>query len=297
MKDNNEDERCGISMKTAVQQIMLGSVSKSEKEALSTLKTIKDAGYDGIELNGFMIRPTSFLVRTLTKFAGMPTGRGGKYDWKELVSEAGLKVAGVHEDLGTIERETDRVIREAKEFGTEYVIVTGMYRFDYCDEQALSDLCNRLNDAGRKLSEEGISLLYHNHNIEFQKVRGLGISAYEYIIANTNERYLNFEFDSFWPAESGVSPIEIMDMLGTRMKLYHITDRGTRLNKLPMTPILKSDCMELGTGNMNLDALLDKAKANGVETVILESHRNWIDKSPISSLKKSAEYLKAYLSR
>ena len=43
----------------AVQQIMLGSVTKNEKETLETLNRIKKAGYDGIELNGFMIRPTS----------------------------------------------------------------------------------------------------------------------------------------------------------------------------------------------------------------------------------------------
>lgn len=284
-------------MKTAVQQIMLGSVCKNETTARDTLSKIKEAGYDGIELNGFMIKPTSFLVRALTKVAGMPTGKGGKYDWKKLVSEANLQVVSVHEDLGSIERETEKIIGEAKEFNTKYVVITGMYRFDYCDEQALSALCSRLNEAGRKLYEQGISLLYHNHNIEFQKVKGLNISAYEYIILNTDERFLNFEFDSFWPTEAGVSPLEIMERLGTRMKLYHITDRGTRLSKLPMTPILKSDCMELGTGNMNLNALLDKAKENGVDAVILESHKNWIDKSPIKSLEKSAEFLKSYFSR
>ena len=54
----------------AVQQIMLGSVMKSEADAKKVLGKIKAAGYDGIELNGFMIRPTPFLVRMLTKFAG-----------------------------------------------------------------------------------------------------------------------------------------------------------------------------------------------------------------------------------
>ena len=52
-----------------------------------------------------------------------------------------------------------------------------------------------------------------------------------------------------------------MKKLDTRMKLYHINDRGTRLLKPAMTPILKSDSMELGCGNMNLDALIAQAKA------------------------------------
>ena len=49
-------------MTKAIQQIMLGTVTKNEKQAAESLKRIKAAGYDGIELNGFMIKPTSFLV-------------------------------------------------------------------------------------------------------------------------------------------------------------------------------------------------------------------------------------------
>ena len=54
----------------AVQQIMLGSVTGNEADARATLAQIKAAGYDALALNGFMIRPTSFLVRALTKAAG-----------------------------------------------------------------------------------------------------------------------------------------------------------------------------------------------------------------------------------
>ena len=51
-----------------------------------------------------------------------------------------------------------------------------------------------------------------------------------------------------------------MRKLDTRMKLYHINDRGTRLSKPAMTPILKSDSMELGYGNMNLFSLITQAQ-------------------------------------
>ena len=59
-----------------------------------------------------------------------------------------------------------------------------------------------------------------------------------------------------------------------------------------MTPILKSDSMELGTGNMDLDHLREIATENGIEAVVLESHKNWIDKDPIKSLELSAAWLK-----
>ncbi len=75
------------------------------------------------------------------------------------------------------------------------------------------------------------------------------------------------------------------------MTLWHINDRGTKISGPAMTPILKTDSMELGTGNMDLDGLTAIAKCSGIEAVILESHRNWIDKSPVKSLQVSAAYL------
>lgn len=274
----------------AVQQIMLGSVTKNEKETLETLNRIKKAGYDGIELNGFMIRPTSFLVRTMTKMAGMPVGKGGNYDWASLVKQSGLKVVSVHEDLGTIQRESDTVIAEAKNFGTDKVVITGMYRFDYSDKTEVLKLARDLNEAGETLKQSGIQLLYHNHNCEFRKVAPEK-TAYDLLIENTDPDLVGFEFDSYWPTEAGVSAISLMKNLGSRMKLYHINDRGTRLQGASMTPILKSDSMELGYGNMNLKELVTQALRVNVDAVILESHKNWIDKSPLRSLEVSSEFM------
>jgi len=278
----------------AVQQIMLGSVTGTETAARQTLNAIREAGYDALELNGFMIRPTSFLVRALTKAAGMPTGKGGKLDWPSLLKETGLGVVSVHEDLGRIENETAAVIEEARLFGCRYIVITGMYRFDYTDPAEVSGLVRRLNAAGEKLSAEGVSLLYHNHNIEFSRLPD-GYTAWDRLLAETDPAFVNFEFDSYWPTEAGADAMALMKQLGSRMKLWHINDRGFRASGKQMTPILKSDSLELGTGNMPLVSLLGQAKASGVDAVILESHRNWIDGSPVRSLQKSAEFLRKQL--
>ena len=89
----------------AVQQFMLGTVLSNENEARQTLAAMKAAGYDGIELCGFMIHPIGFMVRLLTKAAGMPVGKGGNLDWHALVKEAGLQVVSLHTDLGSLERD------------------------------------------------------------------------------------------------------------------------------------------------------------------------------------------------
>ena len=116
-------------------------------------------------------------------------------------------------------------------------------------------------------------------------------TAYEFLLEHTNPEYVNFEFDSYWVAEAGIDPLMLMQKLGDRLKLYHINDRGTRLKGPSMTPILTSDSMELGYGNMNLTAMVDQVISVGTDAVILETHKNWVDGSPVKSLEISAEFM------
>ena len=262
----------------------------NEKQARQTLSAIKKAGYDAIELCRFMIHPMGMVVRLLTQAAGMPVGKGGSLDWHALVKESGLEVVGLHLDLGTLEKDISACAEEAKSFGTKYIVITGMYRFDYGSEAAVKGLAQRLNEAGKALKGQGIELLYHNHNCELRRTES-GKLAYEILLEETDPEYVNFEFDSYWFAECGADSLYWMKKLGSRMKLWHINDRGSRVEGPAMTLILKSDSMELGTGNMPLDALMEQAKAVGCEAVILESHRNWIERSPVKSLQLSAKYL------
>jgi sugar phosphate isomerase/epimerase len=277
----------------AVQQFQLRTVLGTESKAREALQLIKKAGYDGIELNGFMIKKMLLSIRLLTRMAGMPMGRSGNLDWKKLIAESGLKVVSVHEDLGSILKRTQEIIDEAKTFGTEYVVVTGMHHFNYSDKKAVLELIDKLNLAGKLLEEGGIHFLYHNHNCEFRKVEP-GKTAYELILEKTDPQYVNFEFDSYWSAEAGADTLALMEALGERMKLYHINDRGTRVTGATSS-ILKSDSMELGYGNMNLTAMVETAKKYGVKAIILESHRNWIDKSPIKSFQVSADFFHKYV--
>ena len=278
-------------MQKAVQQIMLGTVTGSESQARETLQRIKAAGYDGLELNRFMIHPSSLMVRLMTRAAGMPTGNGGSLDWHALVKESGLEVVSLHTDLGSLEREPEAVIEEARSFGTDKLVITGMYRFDYGDEAAVRELAQRLNKSGETVKKEGLRLLYHNHNVKLLPVKP-GLRAYEVLLEDTDPSYVNFEFDSYWFTDGGADAKAWMKKLGSRMQLWHITDRGCRQKGAAMTPILKQDSMELGTGNMDLEELYELALENGVEAVVLESHKNWIDRDPLRSLEVSAEWLR-----
>ena len=275
---------------TGVQQIMIGSGCNSYESALSTLQSIKSAGYDGIELNDFMIKPTPFIVRLLTKFAGMPTGNGGKLDWKKLISESGLKVISLHSYLNSIEENPEAVAKEALSFGTNTVVITGMYRFDYGNASEVKKLSERLNNAGKALLPYGVKLLYHNHNVELQKISE-DKTAYDVIIENTDPQYVNFELDTYWIADGGADVTALIDKLSDRMVMWHINDRGCRKKGPFITPILKEDAAELGTGNMALGTILEKVRAKSkVEAIVLETHKNWIDNDPVKSLIVSSEW-------
>ena len=279
---------------TGVQQIMIGSRCNSYESALGTLKAIKSAGYDGIELNDFMIKPTPFIVRLLTKFAGMPTGNGGKLDWKKLISESGLKVISLHSYLNSIEENPEAVAKEALSFGTNTVVITGMYRFDYGNASEVKKLSERLNNAGKALLPYGVKLLYHNHNVELQKISE-DKTAYDVIIENTDPQYVNFELDTYWLADGGADVSALVNKLSDRMVMWHINDRGCRKKGPFITPILKEDAAELGTGNMALGTILEKVRAKSkVEAIVLETHKNWIDNDPVKSLIVSAEWFRKH---
>lgn len=278
----------------SIQQIMLGTVTGSENETVKTLDKIKKAGYEGIELNGFMIQQAPMIVRVLTKMAGMPVGKGGKLDWKKLVTEAGLFVTGIHTDLGGLERDPAAIVSEAKKYNSDKLIITGMYRFDYLDKDSVKKLAKRLDTVGNIVKKEGISLCYHNHNVEFLKVDGEK-RVIDILVDETDSSNLSFEADTYWAAEAGVDVFGFLKRLKGRIKLYHINDRGTKLSKAPITPLLKSDSMELGYGNMPLKELLGIVLAENVDAVVLESHKNWPDNSPIRSLEMSAEFMNKYV--
>ena len=173
---------------------------------------------------------------------------------------------------------------------TDTIVITGMYRFDYADLSKVEELADRLNDAGKKLKQSGITLLYHNHNAELQRVTDEKC-AYDVLIEKTDPEYVNFEFDSYWFTQAGADAGQWMKKLGNRLKIWHITDRGPVSGKKAITPIVTCDSRELGQGTMDLERFYAIAIENKTGTIVLESHKNWIDNDPLKSIQHSSKWL------
>lgn len=277
-------------MKKGVQQMMLGTLCPDLNRTKEVLKAIKDAGYDGIEMNQYMIHPTSFFVRGLTKAAGMPSGNLGKYDWPSLLKEAGLEAIALHSDPDSLEHRFDKTLEDARSLNVDTIVITGVYNYPYHKKEKVDELIARLNASGARLAENGLKLLYHNHNVEYTRLED-GKTVYDRMIRKLDRDLVNFELDAYWTADAGKDPVRMMKKLSDRVKLFHVTDRGVRIRRTPITPILHYDSVELGTGNLDLERLFTEAEKLDIPYVILESHKNWIHDSALESIQLSGRYL------
>ena len=278
---------------TGIQQIQLRNCFKNEASALEALKAVKASGLDGIELNGFMIRRLSLPIKMLLWAAKMPVGYSDRLDWKKLVNESELSVISLHEDLRRILTQTEQVVSDAKEFNTNKIVISGMRNFDYTDETELENLCKQFDKAGKLLKEQGLKLLIHNHNCEFQRLKS-GQTAFEYIVSHTNPDLVSFEIDIYWANDAGVDTEFLLKNLGSRLSMLHVSERGIRpVGKAGS--ILKADFLELGEGNLPLNDIIKVAQTNGVEAIVIETNGNWIHQSAIESMKISSQYLKQIL--
>ena len=210
-----------------IQQLQLGSILRNEDSAERALRELGAVGFRHIELDGFMIHKTPMIARALLTLSGMGIKRSQSLDWKSLLNKSSLSPISIHEDLKTLEENFFLVQEDIATYGPKYVVLTGLYRFPYDDEEEIGKLIVRLNRLGRKLKSEGVSFLYHNHSVEFQRLSPES-TVLQMLLEGLNPDWVNFEFDSYWALDAGADPLSWMDKLGSRIKLYHICDRGCR---------------------------------------------------------------------
>lgn len=277
-------------MKISIQQFQLRNEFVSIERAKKALQAVEDCGLSGIELNAFMMAKLPWTIRLLTRLARMPIGKSGLLDWTKLIQSTDLNVTSIHASLQGLLNDIENIITMTHVYRTRDIVISGLRHFDYSDEQKLRELSDQLNTIGRKLAEHDIRLHYHNHNCEFVRLPN-GMIAYDYIIEHTHPSFVFFELDLYWVQDAGVSVEFVMKRLGHRMKLMHINDRCYTPKK-KVGSIQKFKGCELGSGVMNLERYIDIAKELSVETVILETHNNWVDNDPIQSMITSVKHLK-----
>ena len=210
--------------------------------------------------------------------------------WAQLLQESSLKASSVHELYEDIEKDPKRIAEKAKSVGCRYV-ACGLSRFTvWEDETSLKELTDGLNRLGSYFAEQGLMLLYHNHNMEFAKYDGCH-TALDYIFSHTDPSLVGAELDAYWVQLSGASPAAWCKKLQGRLKTIHLKDLGVTGVSTPEKYIKTPAVLPLGYGNLDLPGIINAAQEAGCEWFIVETHTGWIDGDSLKTAASAYQYL------
>jgi sugar phosphate isomerase/epimerase len=135
--------------------------------------------------------------------------------------------------------------------------------------QAGSDPWERMADdfnrIGSGLLPFGISLGYHNHNVEFAPVGKT--TGWDILVAKTDPRLVSFEVDLGWVAAAGLDPADFLRKHRGRVRWVHVKD--VMASTIPNFAF-KMDPANVGAGAIRWAEVLRAAEAAGVTHYYVE---------------------------
>ncbi|GAB2587457.1 sugar phosphate isomerase/epimerase family protein [Spirosoma areae] len=238
-----------------------------QKNVAATLDTVKALGITDMEFSNLFGKTAAEL--------------------RQLLDDRGMKCSSFGVSYGDALNKTQEVGQNAKTLGAQYVRVasiphSGPFTLDMA-KKTVADF----NQIGKRLHDEySIAFCYHNHGFEFEK-HETG-TLYDYIVQQTDPQYVSFELDILWTVYPGQDPVALLTRYGSRYKLMHLKDlrKGIVGNLSGGTPV--ENDVALGTGQINLPAVLKAARNAGVQHYYIEDESNSI----ATQVPQSILYLK-----
>jgi len=207
---------------------------------------------------------------------------------RKALDERGMKCSSFGVQYDDALNKTQEVGNNAKALGASYVRVAWVpHKGPFTLEMAQKTV-EDFNKIGKQLKDEfGLTFCYHNHGYEFEK-HGDG-TLMDYIIQNTDPKYVSFELDMLWTFFPGQDPAALIAKYPGRFKLMHMKDlkKGVVGNMSGGTPV--ENDVALGTGQIDIPAVLKAARKAGVKHYYIE------DESPsyAAQVPQSIAYLKS----
>jgi len=254
----------------AVQLYTVRNYLGSTNEIAETLKKIRAIGYGAVETVGFL-------------------GPQGAECWR-MLDDSGLICCSAHEVFEDIEARPDEIIEKMNQLGCKYVVSANPFKVDFESASSVKTFTKTLNKIGKLYKEAGLTLLYHNHNMEFARVNG-AMNWLDYIYNETDPEYVKSQLDIYWIQLGGGNPESWCKKMKGRLLAIHLKDFGVAGGTLE-NPIKNPVCKELGEGNLELKPIIEAAEASGCRWYIVEIHDNWVDSDPFKSIEICFSYLK-----
>jgi sugar phosphate isomerase/epimerase len=207
---------------------------------------------------------------------------------REMLDARGMVCSSFGVSYDDAVNKTDDVAQNAKTLGAKFVRVawiphTPPFTLEHT-RKAVADF----NRIGRHLRERhGLTFCYHNHGYEFAP-HGDG-TLFDVLAAETRPEDVSFELDILWAYFPGADPAKLIERYGTRFRLMHLKDlkRGVKGDFSGGTD--QDNNVALGTGQLDMPAILKAAKKANIEHYYIEDESSRID----TQVPQSIAYLKA----
>ncbi|HSY16797.1 MAG TPA: sugar phosphate isomerase/epimerase [Candidatus Acidoferrales bacterium] len=183
---------------------------------------------------------------------------------------------------------TDEVAADAKALGAKFVRIAWLPDRQPFTPELAEKTATEFNRIGRQLREKyGLTFCYHAHGFEF--VPQGEDTLFDVLMAKTNPQDVSFELDILWTHYAGADPAALLEKYGSRFKLMHLKDlkKGVAGNLTGKGDV--DNDVALGTGQLDLPAILKAAQRAGVQHYYIE------DESTHTALQvpQSIAYLKS----
>ena len=255
--------------KIGVQAMMLRE-SFAEVGAFETLRKVSELGYNAVEISqipmdaknvGELERAQAELgmdVAALSVMMEKPVGRPGE----------------------SLKDDFEKIVEDAKRLDTKLLRI-GMLPFPAMKSiDAVVDFAKETNGYAERLKDEGLSLYYHNHHIEFAKFDG----KYMLDIINENSPAMGMEIDVHWVQRGGLDPVRTLEKYAGRTAMVHLKDYRIGMMDESAFGMLGSGDIagfmaafkdvvqfaEVGEGNLDFPAIVPAAQAAGAEYLLVE---------------------------
>lgn len=259
-----------------------------EKDFVGTLAAVKDMGYDGLELAGL--------------YGNTPE------QVKFWCDSLGLVPISAHVALAEMQADIDKVISDYKTIGCEYIAVPFLpeeLRPAAHPEEFKATVAS-MAEIAKKVKAAGMTLLYHNHDFEFQTLED-GTYGLDYIYANTPADELQSELDLCWIKYFGEDPAEYLRKYADRAPLVHFKDyyfEGPKEGdpyallgdeETAEAPKTVFEFRPLGCGLQDVPALVEAFKDAHSKWIIVEQDNPSMGMCPMMCMKKGLDNLNRVL--
>jgi sugar phosphate isomerase/epimerase len=204
--------------------------------------------------------------------------------FKAELDARGIQAVSAHFDYKRYQDDPEGVAREAKALGLKYAGCAWIPHQDPFDEKTCREASAVFNKAGEVMAKHGLKFFYHVHGFEFQP-HGEG-TLLDLLFKETNPKFVNYQMDIFWIVFPGQDPVKLFEKYPHRWLLAHLKDmkKGTVTGALTGHSDVTNDAA-LGTGLMDLPAILRAAKKAGVQYYFIEDESPWSEKQVPQSLQ------------